>query len=1060
MLGDVTKRICEERIFIYRYRCGNSNEFDCVNIGLFIDKYLIYIIIIENRMNLKQQDIIKFWRDIEIFNFPDFNKEAYLLEEKDSFPWLNGSKPQNENYKWRYTLIFGKIDKKEIVNYLNILLEIDDVNDWEVPITGFSCFSSLVVDESGYPSPDTYIAASYIFGLKALENKLDLSTIVNDLDKVQSEFLDRYNFKTPDGEETLEGDQISWGILHKEIVYLKEINKWWHHDIGVYILRESVPKDSESNSCFLNSFYLDDLNYLSSLKVANFGEALKSYLTLSPEIDKRKDLIENKDLLFESLDPKHMTIGRWPSNIEYGLYSAQCGAVNTIFTNLRTNEGLQGVNGPPGTGKTTLLKDVVAQVILERAKVISELGCDCLFETGHNKIEKESGYTLYTYTLKSSLRNNFGIVVSSNNNAAVENISKELPLKRTIDIEAFPDADFFSDCSQSLIEEDSWGGLAAALGNMANRTTFRKCFWDSDKASSKIGFNELLSNSYIESDVFRQCFNDQNNLFKNLLHEFDHFKEQAGAFHKSLPMYIKNRRQEEVLKNELTILNETLSELELQKTGLSESENIFLKDEERIQSILNLHLQRKPLFFFFQKLFSTNAYKSWNVESESFITKMKDINITLSSVRKEQRNNLNKINQCKFKQETVNKDLSKLDIFFSRYEDLQKCLYEKYGIDCEKIFDIYINNRGLKEMHLLNPYHSPTIAKLRSEIFLTALNLHKNAILFRAKEVRNNLKVFFEMLSGWVTVKPDIAQNLWDTFFLCVPVVSTTLASVARLFPNLDKNQIGWLLIDEAGQATPQSAAGIIHRSKRCVIVGDPLQVEPVITVPEKLVTQLRKEHNIDIDWSPYKSSVQQLADRVSLSGTYMQVGSTDERVWTGFPLRTHRRCDNPMFSIANEIAYSNQMVKAVNKDSSEEFIGRSSWFHVECDSTPYNKHVIIEEINLLKIKIAELRQIGYQGNIYVISPFNAVANYCLSEFQKDKNIFCGTIHKFQGKEADIVFLVLGSNPVSSGARNWASQKPNMLNVALTRAKKRFYVIGNKNLWGNCNYFNVMARSL
>lgn len=230
--------------------------------------------------------------------------------------------------------------------------------------------------------------------------------------------------------------------------------------------------------------------------------------------------------------------------------------------------------------------------------------------------------------------------------------------------------------------------------------------------------------------------------------------------------------------------------------------------------------------------------------------------------------------------------------------------------------------------------------------------------------------------------------------------------------------------------------------------------------MPEKLVTQLRKEHNIELDWSPYKSSVQQLADRVSLSGTYMQVGSSDEKVWTGFPLRTHRRCDNPMFSISNEIAYCNQMVKAVNKDSSEEFIGSSSWFHVECNSTPYNKHVIIEEIDFLKVKIKELRKVGYNDRIYVISPFKTVANYCVSEFHEDKNVFCGTIHKFQGREADIVFLVLGSNPASSGARNWASQKPNMLNVALTRAKKRFYVIGNKKLWGNCNYFNIMTRSL
>ncbi len=205
---------------------------------------------------------------------------------------------------------------------------------------------------------------------------------------------------------------------------------------------------------------------------------------------------------------------------------------------------------------------------------------------------------------------------------------------------------------------------------------------------------------------------------------------------------------------------------------------------------------------------------------------------------------------------------------------------------------------------------------------------------------------------------------------------------------------------------------------------------------------------------------MQQLADRVSHSGTYMQVGESEEKIWTGFPLRTHRRCDDPMFTIANLIAYSNQMVKAVNKNSKEEFIGASGWLHVECASTPYNKHVIIEEIDFLKSKIRELQQINFSDEIYIISPFKSVADFCTNEFKTLKNISCGTIHKFQGKEADIVFLVLGSNPASSGARNWASEKPNMLNVALTRAKKRFYVIGNKKLWASCNYFNIMARIL
>ena len=46
-----------------------------------------------------------------------------------------------------------------------------------------------------------------------------------------------------------------------------------------------------------------------------------------------------------------------------------------VAVNLASNadEDIRSVNGPPGTGKTTLLKDVFADLVTEQARIISEL---------------------------------------------------------------------------------------------------------------------------------------------------------------------------------------------------------------------------------------------------------------------------------------------------------------------------------------------------------------------------------------------------------------------------------------------------------------------------------------------------------------------------------------------------------------------------------------------------------------------------------------------------------------------------------------------------------------
>jgi superfamily I DNA and/or RNA helicase len=63
-----------------------------------------------------------------------------------------------------------------------------------------------------------------------------------------------------------------------------------------------------------------------------------------------------------------------------------------------------------------------------------------------------------------------------------------------------------------------------------------------------------------------------------------------------------------------------------------------------------------------------------------------------------------------------------------------------------------------------------------------------------------------------------------------------------------------------------------------------------------------------------------------------------------------------------------------------------------------------------------------------------------------------------QGKEADVVILVLGTDQTPGRrARDWVGASPNLLNVAVSRARRRLYVIGSYPEWHPAPNFGVFA---
>lgn len=179
------------------------------------------------------------------------------------------------------------------------------------------------------------------------------------------------------------------------------------------------------------------------------------------------------------------------------------------------------------------------------------------------------------------------------------------------------------------------------------------------------------------------------------------------------------------------------------------------------------------------------------------------------------------------------------------------------------------------------------------------------------------------------------------------------------------------------------------------------------------------------------------------------------------------------MFGIANAVAYGGLMVSAKKPAPSPigEALGPSAWFDVRGEA---DEKWCRQEGEVVQGLLHRLVVAGVAPDLYLVTPFVVVAERLRELLRQDPLLVAwlgdargwsrehvGTIHTVQGREAEAVILVLGAPaPWQRGARDWAGRRPNLMNVAVTRAKERLYVVGNRPLWRQAGLFGELDRRL
>ncbi|WP_165495732.1 DEAD/DEAH box helicase [Marinobacter halodurans] len=1013
---------------------------------------------------------------------------AWLKSEQE--PWLKGekSRPKKNLY---YVVYLGAIDIESAMQKLLMVFQDDRV---ERPAAkGFAAVGAVLLDKKGIPIPDTGLSISS-FGwayARALQGKVGELKAWALAEKVLLEGLERIIYRTDS-----QGRQVPFSLKVAQRAF-----QWIIKNCGIpeedtqepsFAVRRYQPfSKGEPDTPLLNSFFLDDLQ-LAKLLVdnKNASRALSQYLGLESPPN-RHDLISDAKCLEDALEPQYTPLARWPGKGRYPLVLLQQAAINLCHRELGEG-GLFSVNGPPGTGKTTLLRDVVASVQVDRAKALSKFDDVGKAFQHAGKMKLGSAY-VHLYELHPSLKGH-ELLVASSNNKAVENVSRELPLRSQI-AEDIGDLEYFKVVSDALASgnSDTWGLVAAVLGNSGNRSEFiNKAWWDKDSGLRQyflaLSGQDVSTMDEDGEEVWPQVVTESSPPASEQ-EARQRWQKARDEFHKALAASEEARQQaqkayecylaSQELRHELEQVmakqderNEGIIKIESEIHAL-ESRLVEVKEKlESARAAEETSLANKPGIFV--RLLSRAKWNTWKIGHNKLVQRGHEFTAVADEMKRE-------VSDLEHKRSSYRRDLQELARKESLFRDqIASALrqLEQYSDVCGgKLVTDQFWSLEYDEQQRFAPNFTSEAHKLRDDVFVAAIKLQKAFIDSAAKPLRQNLGVFFYLLGGGSLRRElqHLLPDIWSTGFLLTPVISTTFASVGRMLKGLPKECIGWLLIDEAGQATPQAAVGAISRARRVISVGDPLQIEPVVTLPPQLVDSVSRHFGVDsYKWMAPHASVQTLSDESNPYGTKLQRDLSE--LWIGAPLLVHRRCENPMFSISNRMAYNKLMVHATKPSESylTSIFGQSAWIDVVGNAQ--EKWCPEEGERVCQMLLEACDSSEGNPDLFVITPFRRVAEKMRQRMSREVERLegfgmtnvedwirdsIGTVHTFQGKEAKGVILLLGApGPSQTGARNWATSSVNLLNVAVSRAKQNFYVVGNRKLWADLGNMKVVSQRL
>lgn len=310
---------------------------------------------------------------------------------------------------------------------------------------------------------------------------------------------------------------------------------------------------------------------------------------------------------------------------------------------------------------------------------------------------------------------------------------------------------------------------------------------------------------------------------------------------------------------------------------------------------------------------------------------------------------------------------------------------------------------------------------------------------------------------------------------LVAPVLVATLHRLPKVLSHWDVqrqaelplfNELDWLIVDEAGQCAPDVAAPSVSLTKRLIAIGDLMQLEPVWSVEERedvgnriaagLVQKddLQGEANRKITESGGSTSSGSLLALAQHTSQFVDTDRRLQAIAKGIWLTEHRRCHPDIAEFCNELAYQNQLDIKTTPNPKAPFPAICLIDSVGLDKLEGGSRSNIVEARMIGAWLAEHQERiteAYGRPIYecvaILTPFKAQAQQLdcslTGVFGKAHGITCGTVHSLQGAQRPIVILSLTYAAYPAHKSFFFDRSKSMLNVAVSRAQDTLIVAGD-----------------